>query len=140
MGGRKFWRGAAVLCSAALAAGLLSGCGVIAAVLPHNYGVIPNAPVGFLAATVTVPPELVAGTDAVFSATLVGGVAPYTVVWDFGGGAVPDSPNATGQPGPTSTATVKPLAGDWYAKVTLIDALGLTFTTPEPGVAYHVEP
>jgi hypothetical protein len=99
----------------------------------------------FLAATITVPTNMFGNQDATWTANIQGGIGPFTVAWDFGGGATPNTATFTGQAGPTSSATVTMVNNtganaSYHAKVTVTDSLGVVFTTPDPGVAYTVGP
>ena len=115
---------------------LLTGCGL--ATLPFLQQHTTNGPfdpLAMLTAGVTPPVGATAGVQATFTAQITGGVAPYTVAWDFGGGGTPNTLVMTNQP-TTSSATTQVAAGDWSVQVIVTDSLGLTVTMP--AVSYHV--
>lgn len=91
----------------------------------------------FVSATLAVPADMSGGAEAMWSASILGGIAPFTVSWDFGGGAMPNTVTLTGQTAAAST-TPTMLTGHWFAVLTVADAAGHTFVTPSPGVEYYV--
>jgi hypothetical protein len=117
--------------------------GLLAAVTScHTKNVGIGGP-QFLAATITVPANMFGLQDATWTANIQGGIGPFTVAWDFGGGANPNAPSFAAQVGPTSSATVNMINATaapvhYKAKVTVTDSLGVVFTTPDPGVDYVV--
>jgi hypothetical protein len=70
---------------------------------------------------------LEAGVETQWSVQIHGGVAPYSVHWDFGGGAEINTADVGGvQPADqtSSSITATLLAGDWIAAATVTDAHG----------------
>jgi hypothetical protein len=61
------------------------------------------------------------------------------VDWDFGGGAQPNHVQQLAS-SVSSTASVQMLVGEWTARATVHDALGMMVETPAPGTAYVVAP
>ena len=133
---------AGALCLFVLA---VAGCGSSPAT--HNVGHAPN----FLGAVILVPANMAGGQPAKWTAAIYGGQPPYTVSWNFGGGATPNTVTTTNQNTPLnlttsaaqratasirrgvadidavgSDATVTMITGTWTVEVTITDALGVT--------------
>ncbi len=94
---------------------------------------------------ITVPAGLAADMNAGWTVAWAGGTAPYTVAWNFGGGANPNTATATATAltQTTTVAMVNPSAVDpasYTATATITDARGGTgtattdYTVPAPGV------
>lgn len=83
--------------------------------------------------TVTVPANMFGLQDANWSVSWIGGTAPYSVSWNFGGGANPNTatvPNAT-SPNATTVAMVNASLttnATYTYTVVVTDSLGLTGT------------
>jgi hypothetical protein len=102
----------------------------VASLLAGCHASVGNGPRSLLQARVVVPVPIFTNNDVTWQATIAGGQGPYTVTWDFGGGAVPNAPTYADQPGPTSTSTVRMVAGTWFVRVTVTDSLGEACISP----------
>jgi hypothetical protein len=70
-----------------------------------------------------------AGDDGTFSVTFSGGTAPYTVAWNFGGGATPNTTSDSSSSPSTATVNLSnPAGGTFTATVTVTDGDGLSDT------------
>jgi hypothetical protein len=107
-----------LLCGLVLALGLLAaGCSSGTAVpAPPALAVSVAAPDGAVTADVA----------AHWQASLTGGTAPYTVTWDFGGGAKDAVAPQTGVSSASTGIDVAFNPGDWTATVSVADAAGQT--------------
>jgi hypothetical protein len=98
----------------------------------------------FMTAQIIVPAGMLDAQYAAWEAVITGGVAPFTVAWDFGGGAEPNTLTQTDQQDRTIAARVKmvvlsPLGnGTYNARITVTDSAGQRFVTPGKGVAYTI--
>jgi hypothetical protein len=77
----------------------------------------------------TAPAGMVGGAAAEWACTWTGGTAPYSVAWDFGGGAEPDNVTGTasGLSHTASVAMVNPSAtepADYTVTLSITDAQG----------------
>jgi PKD repeat protein len=101
----------------------LAGCGT------RNVG---REPV-YLAAAINTPANMRAGQDATWSAAIYGDTPPFTVAWNFGGGAVPNNVTLTDQDREISAVvgtetTVQMILGQHTVELTVTDRNGATFT------------
>jgi hypothetical protein len=87
--------------------------------------------------SLAVPAGMTDGANATWTLTINGGLPPYTVDWDFGGGADPNTFHITNASHPNSSVTTEMQQGTWNATVTVTDLTGLSATT---NVAYTVGP
>ena len=83
---------------------------------------------------VTVPTVMNGGAPATWTASWTSGTPPYTVQWNFGGGAVPDSigPNAAGTSDSQTVMMVNPSLTDdatYTYTVTVTDSVPIAGTT-----------
>jgi hypothetical protein len=76
------------------------------------------------------------GAAADWGAVISNGTAPFSVTWDFGGGAVENTLTQQAGAAATASATVQMLVGNWTASVSVVDAAGNTATA---SAAYTVE-
>jgi hypothetical protein len=93
---------------------------------------VGNPPV-FFAANITAPAGPFHRLDnTTWTVNIVGGSAPYTVDWNFGGAATPNTVNTAGVAGTSSNTTVQLTAeGTFTVNVTVTDANNVTATDSE---------
>ena len=82
--------------------------------------VVPVAPT----ANINVPASVVAGSPATFTATVVGGQAPFTYAWTFEGGTPATSTSAT------PSVTFSTVGPNHAVRLTVTDALGRADAAP----------
>lgn len=78
--------------------------------------------------TVSVPGTMNGGADATWTVNWIGGQAPYTVSWNFGGGAANVGPVAATSPNAQTVTMINPSLTDnatYTYTVTVTDSLGL---------------
>jgi len=90
-----------------------------------------STPVPFVSVQVTAPAApLTAGSTTVWTATPEPATTLYSLHWDFGGGAVPNTVDQLNVLTAGSTASVQLIAGAWHGSVQMTDHTGLSVTQP----------